>query len=435
MNIPIDSHIIQNSLQRNGITSISKASIRQMAKVVQEIEHETNVPFVKMEMGVPGIAPSSIGINAEIAALQSGVASQYPNIEGIPALKQELALFCKNFLNISVAPESCLPTVGSMQGGYAAFLTISKCFDATKKILSIDPGFPVQKQQMALLGIEHESFDVYNYRGKQLEEKLESYCAQNSISAILYSSPNNPSWICFTPEELQIIAKVARKYDCIVIEDLAYFGMDFREDYGTPAAPPYQPSIAQYYNNYILLLSASKVFSYAGQRIAALILSDDLRSRTYPQLARTYPSEEFGKALIFGSLYSLSSGTAHSAQYAFAALLQAANNGTFNFRTDLLEYEQRAKNMKELFVNNGFSIVYDTDIDRPIADGFYFTISYKQLSADELLYELLHYGISAIALSITGSQSTQGLRACASQINVKEIELLRQRLLIFNTNH
>lgn len=435
MNIPISTQIIDSALTRNGISDISKASIRQIAKLVHELETETGVEFVKMEMGVPGLAPASIGVEAEIAALRSGVASIYPDIEGIPELKTEMARFVKSFLNVTVSPQSCVPTVGSMQGAFACFLTACRSNASKTKLLCIDPGFPVQKQQLQILGLEFLSFDVYKYRGTALRQKLEEYCSTGTISTILYSSPNNPSWICFTNEELQIIADIANKYDIIVIEDLAYFGMDFRADYGIPGQAPYQPTVAHYTNNYILLISASKAFSYAGQRIAALVVSDALVQRTYPDLLRYFSSAEFGKALIFGALYGLSSGTAHSVQYAFAALLREANNGTYNFVKDVQEYGRRAKAMKELFTKHGFSIVYDTDIDKPIADGFYFTISYKGLKGSELLYKLLHFGISAITLDITGSERIEGLRACTSQIGEKQLLYLKQRLPIFNTNH
>ncbi len=36
----------------------------------------------------------------EIEALQKGVASKYPMIEGIPELKNEISRFVKNFLNV-----------------------------------------------------------------------------------------------------------------------------------------------------------------------------------------------------------------------------------------------------------------------------------------------------------------------------------------------
>jgi hypothetical protein len=52
-----------------------------------------------------------------------------------------------------------------------------------------------------------------------------------------------------------------------------------------------------------------------------------------------------------------------------------------------------------------------------------------------LLHELLHYGISAITLDITGSERTEGLRACTSQIHESQIPDLEERLTLFKNNH
>jgi hypothetical protein len=43
------------------------------------------------------------------------------------------------------------------------------------------------------------------------------------------------------------------------------------------------------------------------------------------------------------------------------------------------------------------------DDNVPIADGFYFTVHYPGFTGEELIEELLYYGISAISLSNTGS--------------------------------
>lgn len=63
-----------------------------------------------------------VGIEAEIQALHNGVASDYPMVGGVTCLKEEASRFIKNFIGVDVSAESCIPTVGSMQGGYAAFL-------------------------------------------------------------------------------------------------------------------------------------------------------------------------------------------------------------------------------------------------------------------------------------------------------------------------
>ena len=432
---PINQSIVQKKIQESNIPVVGRASIREIKRLIDNIEYESKQKFVRMEMGVPGLPASQVGVNAEIEALKNGVAAIYPDIDGIPALKTEVSRFVKNFLDIDVDPAGCIPTVGSMQGGFAAFMTLSRMDMAKDTTLFIDPGFPVHKQQHKVMGLRYENFDVYEYRGEKLRAKLESYFSKGNIHSVLYSNPNNPSWICFTDMELQIIGELASKYGVIIIEDLAYFGMDFRKDYSKPGVPPYQPTVAKYTDNYLLLISSSKAFSYAGQRIGMMVISNQLFKMRSDDLLRYYSSNEFGRAMIFGTVYSLSSGTAHSAQYALAAMLKAANEGKFNFVEQVKEYGEKAKIMKKLFIDNGFRIVYDKDIDKPIADGFYFTIMYPGFDGPALIEELLYYGISAISLSITGSEHTEGLRACVSLVNRSQFPDLEYRLRKFNEHH
>jgi aspartate/methionine/tyrosine aminotransferase len=422
-------------LAASGIKNVGQASIREIKKLIDTIEKATGERYVRMEMGIPGLPPNSIAVEAQIAALKKGVAAIYPDIQGIPPVKQEIARFVKLFLDINVDPEHCLPTVGSMLGGFACFLTINRMHADREGTLFIDPGFPVQKQQCRVLGQSYMTFDVYNYRGPKLRDKLLSYLKTDKVSSILYSNPNNPSWICFTEEELKIIGECANEYDVVVIEDLAYFGMDFRKDYSHPGQPPYQPSVARYTENYILLISSSKAFSYAGERIGMLVVSDAVWNKKAPDLKRFYTSDQVGAALLFGTIYSLSSGTSHSAQYALAAVLQAVNDGKLNFVDEVREYGAKAKIMKKMFTDNGFRLVYDQDLGQPLADGFYFTVSYPGLSGDQLLQEFMYYGISAIALATTGSERTEGLRACTSLIQRSEFPILEKRLQQFHADH
>ena len=431
----IHPEIVDKLKSQTGIINPGKASIREIVKLVNEIEEATGIKFIRMEMGVPGLDPVSIGTEAEIDALRRGVASKYPMIEGIKPLKNEISRFVKLFLNIEVDPAGCIPTVGSLMGGMACFLVANRTNRNKLGTLFIDPGFPVQKQQCVLLGQEFESFDVYNFRGPKLKEKLESYLSTGKVSSILYSNPNNPSWICFTEEELGIIGGLAEKYDVIIIEDLAYFGMDFRKDYSIAGQPPYQPTVATYTDNYVLLISSSKSFSYAGQRVGMMVISDALFCRPYSDLKRYYTSDTFGHAIIYGALYALSAGTCHSGQYALAAMLKAANDGEFNFINDVREYGEKATIMKGLFTKYGFRSVYDKDLDQLVADGFYFTISYPGFSGAGLISELIYYGISAISLDLTGSERKEGLRACVSLVGREQFPDLEYRLTCFQNDH
>ena len=431
-NIPINKEIAERILKEMPFSDIGDASIREIVKLANKIEEETGVKFFRMEMGVPGLDVSEIALEAEIKAFKDGFASKYAPIEGIKPLKNEISRFVRNFLDIDISPEYCFATVGSAQGSTALFMVANRTDKNRRGVLFIDPGFPVQKLQIKVLGYEYDTFDVFNYRGKKLKAKLEKLIVEKRISSLLYSNPNNPTWISFTDEELQIIGELATKYNVVVIEDLAYFGMDFRKDYSKPGEPPYQPTVAKYTDNWTMLISSSKAFSYAGQRVGMLVVSEKVYNSTYPDLKRFYATEQFGHSLIYNALYVLSAGVSHTPQYGLTALLKAVNDGVYDYRSEVMEYGKRAKVMKKLFLENGFKLVYDNDLGKPLADGFYFTVSYPGMNGSELLHNLLYYGISAIALKTAGSEHTEGLRACVSQINSSLFPELERRLKLFN---
>ena len=431
MKIPFDRSCLRSALERMDIADIAQATIRQSGDIARTMERDTGVEFLHLEMGVPGLPPERAGVEAECAALQAGVASQYPNMFGIPELKTQASRFLKAFLDVEVAPRGCIPTVGSMQGSFTTFLLCSQLDPQRRKILFIDPGFPVQRSQVRILGIPSESFDIYDYRGEKLGPKIESVLAAGDVAAIVYSNPNNPAWICLTESELRTIGELATKYDTIVLEDLAYMGMDFRKELGHPFKAPFQATAARYTDNYVLMISGSKIFSYAGQRIAIAAISDKLRNRFYPALKERYGIGRFAESYALTFLYAASSGASHSAQYALAAMFKAAADGKLDFVAHTREYAHRAHRVKELFERHGFHIVYDKDQNEHVSDGFFFTVGYGSMPSSDLVAALLRYGICAISLTSTGSLQN-GVRVCVSQMNREEqYDLLDRRLRDF----
>ena len=431
---PIRKEIVDKLINNLGIKDFAKATIREVKQVAAMAEKESGVEFIKMEMGIPGLPAAQVGVDAQVKALLDGIAHSYPDIQGYPELKKQASRFVKAFINVDIQLEGCVPVSGSMQGTFASFLTCSQADKKKDTVLFIDPGFPVQKMQLQVLGVKYETFDVYDFRGEKLGPKLESYLSKGNICAILYSNPNNPAWICLNEEELRTIGSLATKYDAIVMEDLAYFAMDFRQDLSKPFEPPYQPTVAHYTDNYIILISGSKAFSYAGERIGVTCISDKLFHRHYDDLSARYEGLPFGLVFSTRMLYALSSGTSHSAQYAMAAMLRAACDGEYNFRNEVKVYGERASKLKDIFCRHHFRIVYDRDLDQPIADGFYFTIGYPGMTSGELARELMYYGVSAICLITTGSHQ-EGLRVCTSFIEDHQYAQLEERMQIFEENH
>ncbi|MDR1414911.1 MAG: pyridoxal phosphate-dependent aminotransferase [Odoribacteraceae bacterium] len=431
----IDPSVIDNQLLACGIRDMEDATIRDIVRVVNATEAGGSVKFIRMEMGVPGLPPAREGVEAEIEALKQGVARFYPMLEGIPSLKEEGAKFVKNFMGIDANPEGIIPTVGSMQACYATFMATTACREGRDTVLFIDPGFPVQKNQMRVIGMPYASFDLYDYRGPALRRKLEEFLDTGRVAAILYSNPNNPTWMCLTEEELKTIGELATERDVIVLEDLAYFAMDFRKNLSRPGEPPYQPTVGRYTGNYITLISGSKIFSYAGQRLGLMCVSDALYNRHYARLQERFGGNGLlGYTLVNRIIYTLSSGAGHSSQYAMSAILKAANEGKLDIQEEVREYARRAAAMKKSFAREGFRLAYDSDLGEPLGDGFYFTLAYGEMTGGELTRQLLYYGISSIPLRDTGS-TRQGVRACVSQVDAGCMADLDDRLRRFRADH
>ena len=417
------------------VADLANATIGEVLLLAQYLEKATGIPFIRMDQGSPGLPVNSYGVEAEKAALDRGVGSQYPAAAGVAELKAEASRFVKAFMDVDVSARSCIPTVGSVAGSFGSFIACTQRVPGKDKVLFIDPGFPIQKSQLRIIGAQWKEFDIYSHRGEALREKLEEMLSEGDVAAIVYSNPNNPAWICLEEEELKIIGELADKYDVVVVEDLAYFCMDSRKDLGHPFQPPYPPTVARYTDNYILMLSASKIFSYAGQRIALLCISDTLFETVYPALARRYnDSGMFGETLVASILYMITSGCTASTQYAYAEMLRLSTEGKLNFVEDTREYAVRAERMKKIFTDNGFHIVYDSDVSQPVGDGFFFTIGYGDMDGGELLRELLYYGVSSISLALTGS-GQKGVRACTSRMREDLYVVLEERMKIFREDH
>ena len=429
-----DKEVVTKIIDQMGLGDFSQATIRDIQALSRQLEEQTGEPVIHLEMGVPGLQPSQIALQAEQEALANGCATIYPPNGGIPRLKEAASKFVKAFINVDVAPEACIPTTGSMQGTFATFTAWHHAMPEKDTVLLIQPGFPVQTTQCDVIGLKHIGLDIYDYRGPKLIEKLDEILSVGNICGIVYSNPNNPSWVCFNEEELEGIGHLATKHDVIVLEDLAYFAMDFRRDLSHPYEAPFQATVARYTDNYMLAVSGSKAFSYAGQRIGVMCISNKLYHRVYVNMQEKFGVGEFGNFFSNRLMYTFSSGTTHSVQHAMAALMEAAVSGSYNFLDDVKEYGRRAKFMKDVLLSNGFYLVYDNDMGAPLADGFYFTVQYPGMNDLQLTRLLMYYGIAVYPLDTMGSQQ-QGVRICTSFFSREQEPLFKQRIEQFHKDN
>jgi aspartate/methionine/tyrosine aminotransferase len=419
--------LVDDLILRAGV-DLSRCGLEELWALIDLIEREMGAKFLRMDFGVPGLRPAILALTSQTAALAGGVIpSQYPPSDGIPRLKDAASRFLNKFLAAEAPPECCLPTCGATQGAFIAQAVAARRYEDTNEILFLEPGYPPMKAQARFLGIKPIGIDLYDYRGDRLIDAIESTVREKgSIGAISWSNPNNPTWNVLTEEELKGIGRICDRRDIVAIEDAAYFGMGAHG--GSPA------TVARFTDNYFLLLSASKMLSYAGERIGVLGVSPRMMRRRYEGLEASFGTREVGVALK-RTIFNLTAGAPHSAQYAVAALLEALNAGECDLERSLAAYGQRAREIKRTLVDNGFHLIYESAEGSTSGDGFYFTFGYQGFDAIQLFKELLYYGVTALPLQLFGSSRSDGLRGCVALIDQQNLRVLAERITRFRRDH
>ena len=152
MDKPLSEDKLKGLLTEMGIDDISRTTIRQCSMIGSSLEAMADEPFSHLEFGIPGIPACPIGIEAQKKALDAGIPSIYPSVQGIPELKKNASRFVKAFIDIDIDPKGIVPTVGSMQGSMTCILECSQLQPGKDTILYICPGFSAHGRQPDLLG-------------------------------------------------------------------------------------------------------------------------------------------------------------------------------------------------------------------------------------------------------------------------------------------
>ena len=431
--IPFDDQIASRILDQFNFDR-AVTSIREINLMARALADYFQIDFFHTEFGIPGPQADERGPQAEAEALiNDKLANRYPPFPGIPNIKAAASRFIEGYFNLTIPSAYCIPTSGSLNGAFIAIGIAGHIHTQRKTILYLTPAFPMSIYQSRVWGLKSDLLDLYDHRGERLLETIDKRVQKGDVAGILWSSPNNPSWICLHEDELAGIGDICTRRDILAIEDVAYLGMDYRRDYSIPGKEPFIPTVARYTKNAFVLISASKVFSYAGQRVGILAAAEELLTRRYSALETRFGSSVVLNTIQRSLIGAITGSVSISAQYGLTRLLQEAASGNLNFLEHVREYADRSHLLKKAFLANGFSLVYDNDMGQPLSDGFYFTVSYPGFSGRELVRILLNYGISTVPLEIMGSSRTEGIRVCSSQTTQDRIPELAERLQIFNS--
>lgn len=238
------------------IKGFGESVIRRMTRIANQYG------AINLSQGFPDFAPPAELLCAAHEVIDKGP-HQYAVTWGSPAFRQALARKQSHFMGLELDPEQHLVvTCGSTEAMIAALLTVCEPGD---KVIVFSPFYENYGADSILSGAEPLFVPLKPPAFTFDEAELEAAFAQGA-KALILCNPSNPCGKVFSLDELQIIARLAERYDTFVITDEVYEHIVY-----PPHQHHYFAALPGMFERTISCSSLSKTYSITGWRLGYAI--------------------------------------------------------------------------------------------------------------------------------------------------------------------
>ncbi len=227
------------------ISDLDSSGIRKVFDLAQKLKNPVNLSIGQPDFDVPAELRK-----VAIDAIEDGFNSYTPT-QGIPEL--HTAIRSQLLKKYNYNPDKVLVTSG-VSG--ALLLCLQCLVQSGDEVLIPDPYFVMYKHLTNLCQAKPVYVDTYPDL-TITAEKLEPYITSKT-KLLFLNTPSNPCGIVLEANNLKEIASLAKKHNIIIITDEIY------DEFLYDQKPV---SIAQYYDNVILLNGFSKSVAMTGWRV------------------------------------------------------------------------------------------------------------------------------------------------------------------------
>ncbi|MBY4676335.1 aminotransferase class I/II-fold pyridoxal phosphate-dependent enzyme [Marinobacterium sp. CAU 1594] len=215
-----------------------------------------------------GLGQSPFPVPPSLAQALRDNASQkdYLPSQGLPSLRRAIADYYHRELSLSYQPESILVGPGSKELMFILQLALDG------ELLLPSPSWVSYAPQAKIIGRPVNWLPTRYEDGLKLTaQTLEQNCENGGERPrlLVLNSPNNPTGVCYHPNELKALADVARRHRLLVLSDEIYGAVSFSGE---------QDSIARYYpEGTIISNGVSKWCGAGGWRLGAMLFPPQLQ--------------------------------------------------------------------------------------------------------------------------------------------------------------
>lgn len=239
------------------VQRVDTSGVRKMFELVKNLKNPIDV-----SLGSPLNAIPPNVVDCAVDHMHHD-APGYTVTKGDEDVRRALAQKLKVKNHILADPSDIIITVGATGGLCLALWTL---LDANDEIIVVDPYFVLYKQQIDFIGAK--GIYVSSYPDFRLPVDAIRDAVTAKTKAILINTPNNPSGVVYTEDELRALADIARVHDVVIISDEVY------EEY---VYDDHQHiSIGAFYPRTVTIMSPSKTASLAGWRVGYVTAPPDM---------------------------------------------------------------------------------------------------------------------------------------------------------------
>lgn len=223
------------------------SGVRKMFEMASKMKNP-----IDLSLGLPDFdVPDDVKKEA-ISSIKKGL-NQYTQTTGIKELKQKILEKLRKENNIIAEEEQVIVTSAASGALSIVFTTIINEGD---EIILFEPYFVAYKELIIQNGgvpVYARTKDDFSLDLEELKRKI-----SNKTIAIVINSPNNPAGKVYTENELKNLAKIAAKYNLLIISDEIYEKFCYEKKYF---------SIGSIYPNTLTINGFSKSHAMTGWRV------------------------------------------------------------------------------------------------------------------------------------------------------------------------
>lgn len=236
----------------------------------------TPVDFSHGDVNENAFPPAPGALDAFVAGEHRGGSQAYTEYRGAAGLREKVAKRLASFTGRPIAAEQELIFTPGTQG--ALFLALGATVNAGDRIAIVRPDYFANRKLVTFLGAEAvpvrlDYLSHADRAGLDLGDLETAF--KSGVKTFLFSNPNNPTGVVYSPAEIASIAELANRYGVTVIADqlysrLVYDGRKFTHLCASGIAA----------DKVLTIMGPSKTESLSGYRLGVAFGSAALVDRT-----------------------------------------------------------------------------------------------------------------------------------------------------------